>query len=55
MDAVFIAALVAGPLIGLLVGRGWVLIVPLIVMPLLYLGTAQGWWGYGLGTAQVRP
>lgn len=51
VDAVFIAALFGFVLVGVLVGRWWVLIVPLTVVPLLYIGTDQGWWGYGLGDA----
>jgi hypothetical protein len=51
MEAVFIAAWVGFPVVGLLVGRWWALIVPLLVVPLQFLGTAQGWWGYGLGDA----
>ena len=49
MEAVWIAALVGCALVGVLVGRWWVLIVPLSVVPVLYVGTLQGWWGYGLG------
>ena len=49
MEAVFIAVLVGCALVGVLVGRWWVLIVPLTVIPVLYVGTLQGWWGYGLG------
>jgi hypothetical protein len=51
MDALFIGALVGCALAGVLVGRWWVLIVPFAVVPLLYYGTLQGWWGYGLGDA----
>lgn len=49
MEAVFIAALMGCALVGVLVGRWWVLYVPLTVVPILYVGTLQGWWGYGLG------
>jgi hypothetical protein len=49
MDALSIGALVGCALVGVLVGRWWVLIVPFAVVPLLYIGTLEGWWGYGLG------
>ena len=51
MDAIFIAAYVGFALVGAFVGRWWVLIVPLAVVPVLYLGTERGWWGHGLGDA----
>ena len=31
------------------VGRWWVLICPLLVVPTFYLGLDQGWWGKGVG------
>jgi hypothetical protein len=49
MEAIFIAALVGCALVGALVGRWWVLIVPLAVVPVIYIGTLQDWWGSGLG------
>jgi uncharacterized membrane protein YhaH (DUF805 family) len=51
MEAAFIAAVVGCALVGVLVGRWWVLILPLVVVPVFYLGTDQGWWGHGLGDA----
>ena len=37
--------LIAFPLLGLLVRRWSVLLVPLIAWPLYYIGRNQGWWG----------
>ena len=34
-----------------LVWRFWALALPFVVVPVLYLGLAQRWWGYGLGDA----
>jgi len=51
MEAAFIAAVVGCAFVGVLVGRWWVLIVPLVVVPVLYIGSDQGLWGYGLGDA----
>jgi hypothetical protein len=51
MDAVFVGPLVGCALVGVLVGRWSVLILPIAVVPVLYIGIDQGWWGYGLGDA----
>lgn len=34
---------------GFVVGRLWALFLPIVVVPILYLGADQGWWGNGLG------
>lgn len=46
----FVVVLAACGLAGL-VGRFWPLALPLLVVPLLYLGLGEGWRGYGLGDA----
>jgi hypothetical protein len=33
----------------LLLGRSWVLLLPVIGWPLFFLGLNAGWWGYGVG------
>jgi hypothetical protein len=34
---------------GFVLGRWWVLGLPAIVVPILYVGANYGWWGSGLG------
>jgi len=36
-------------LAALLLGRLWLILVPLLGWPLFFLGEYAGWWGYGLG------
>lgn len=36
-------------LAALLLGRRWLLLVPLSGWPLVFLGLYMGWWGYGVG------
>ena len=45
-----LVVLVACGLAGLIL-RFWALALPFLLVPVLYLGLAQGWWGYGLGDA----
>lgn len=33
----------------LLLGRLWLLLVPLVGWPLFFLGLSMDWWGYGVG------
>lgn len=36
-------------LLGLLFGRAWLLLLPTLGWPLVFLAFSLGWWGYGLG------
>lgn len=38
-------------LAGSLARSWWAFLLPLVVLPLLYVGLGQGWWGSGLGAA----
>jgi len=49
MIVVLPAILIFG--LALLIGRPWVLVVPLIVWPAYVLGRKAGWWGFGVGDA----
>jgi hypothetical protein len=51
VDVLFAAAIAAGPVLGFATGRLSVLVAPLVLIPVLYLGTDRGWWGSGLGDA----
>ena len=48
MWAVF-AVVAVSMVVAFVVGRWWVLICPLVVVPMFYLGADRGWWGNGLG------
>ena len=43
------ALAVALGLLGLAVGRWWLLAAPFLVVPAFYLGLDRGWWLDGLG------
>jgi hypothetical protein len=49
MDILLVAAVVALAAAGFAIGRGWALVLPAAVVPVLYLGAKQAWWGHGLG------
>lgn len=50
VDVISVVLLVGYALAGLL-WRFWALALPFVVVPVLYLGLAQDWWGSGLGDA----
>lgn len=35
--------------VALLVGKIWLLLLPVIGWPVAFLGLYMGWWGYGVG------
>lgn len=47
--ALFLAPFVLSLLAALVVRRWWALIVPLVAVPLYYVGLRHGWWGHGVG------
>jgi len=51
MELVFYPLLVIVALSGVLIGRWWALLIPLVAWPTYFLGVANEWWGYGLATA----
>lgn len=58
--AVVMEPLVLIPTLGVfltavLVRSWWVLAIPMIGWPLLFLGLGHGWWGYGLGEEWYYP
>ena len=42
-------AIVAPAVVGLVIGRGWVLVLPFATVPSFYLGLLASWWGAGVG------
>jgi hypothetical protein len=42
-------------LVGAAVGRWWVLIVPVAVVPAFLLGVSTGWWGDDSGLDSIGP
>lgn len=48
MLGIALIALAFAP-VGLLIGRWWAVGIPLIGVPLFFLGLHQGWWGSGVG------
>ena len=51
MGSQAIASLALGimAVLGLVVGGWWALVIPVVAVPLVYLGLDRGWWGSGLG------
>ena len=49
MESVFYPLLAIVALSGVLIGRWWALLIPLVAWPTYFLGVANEWWGYGLG------
>ena len=49
MEVALVVAIAALALVGLAAGRVWSLGLPFVVVPLIYVGLAQRWWGSGLG------
>jgi hypothetical protein len=49
MEAVVIALFVLLALSGVVIGRWWTLILPIVVWPVYFLGLARDWWGHGMG------
>lgn len=49
LDAIVLVAVAGLGVAGFVVGRWWVLGLPAIVVPILYIGANYGWWGGGLG------
>jgi hypothetical protein len=49
MEVVVVVAVIALAAAGFAIRRGWALVLPAVVVPVLYLGAQQGWWGHGLG------
>ena len=49
VEVAFVLVLVGSLLLAMAARRWWPVVVPLIACPLLYLGLAEGWWGFGLG------
>jgi hypothetical protein len=45
VPALWIAVLVAGPVLGLVLRRWFVLLVPLVAVPLYFVGLNHRWWG----------
>ncbi|MGH3016310.1 MAG: hypothetical protein ACRDNN_15300 [Gaiellaceae bacterium] len=45
----WIVLTVAIGLAAAVVGRWWMLLLPVLVWPIYFLGLAQEWWGSGLG------
>ena len=48
-QAIVLVALAIMAVLGFAVGRWWALVLPVVVVPLVYLGLDRGWWGSGLG------
>jgi hypothetical protein len=48
-SALFLAPFALSLVAAVVVRRWWALIVPLVAVPLLYVGLRYGWWGGGLG------
>jgi hypothetical protein len=48
-DKIVVLATAGLFLSALVVGRRWLLLVPAIGVPLVFLGLILGWWGYGVG------
>jgi hypothetical protein len=49
MNLLVLLAGVALAAAGFAIARGWALLLPAAVVPVLYFGADQGWWGNGLG------
>jgi hypothetical protein len=49
VEAAVVALLVVVALSGVVIGRWWSLLIPLVVWPMWFVGLAHDWWGYGLG------
>lgn len=41
-------------LAGLVVGRWWIVVLPLVGIPLFYVGLVEGWWLWGVGDGWHR-
>jgi hypothetical protein len=48
MEAVIVAALIGLAVAGVLIGPS-ALLLPVAVIPVVYVGADKGWWGNGLG------
>jgi hypothetical protein len=54
LEAVVVSLVIACPLVGVLVRRWLVVVLPLVAWPLFYWGLNEDWWLYGTGDGWQR-